>query len=304
MATVDGIGEPAQLDLPPAPESVREARRFVRERLEAWDLDAFADDATLCCSEVVTNSVLHAGTRVSIVMRRVGRGVRVEVTDGRTEPPVAVPRWGTAADITADGLTGRGLHVVDAYASSWGVQALGRGKVVWFEVGTPEGGPPPDAAPGEPAAQHDAAVAAGPLVSVKLRSMPVRAAVGSGRHVDDLVRDLQLVLAGGRVVLPAGIADRLRALLDRSAAGRLAGRAAALQAAARGEHRFDLTMTLPLDTLAGTAELNVLLNEVSTLVGSEAIIPAREVQAFRVWVVEEIGRQLGGAAATLCPLPD
>ncbi len=46
------------------PEEARTARRFVRELLTCWGLEALADDAELIVDELVVNAVLH-GTLTS-----------------------------------------------------------------------------------------------------------------------------------------------------------------------------------------------------------------------------------------------
>lgn len=80
-------------------------------------------------TELVTNAVLHAGTDVRVALRRDEDTLRVEVADGSA----AAPARRRYAD---DAQTGRGLLLLDALATSWGVDPLpaGEGKVVWFEV--------------------------------------------------------------------------------------------------------------------------------------------------------------------------
>jgi anti-sigma regulatory factor (Ser/Thr protein kinase) len=105
------------------------ARRFVHQLLDSWDLDDLSEIVELLVSEVVTNVVRHAQTDGSISMSRTADGVRVEVSDsagGRPEPLTPEPRQPT----------GRGLAIVEAMASRWGVAGApdGTGKSVWFEV--------------------------------------------------------------------------------------------------------------------------------------------------------------------------
>ena len=47
------------------PEEARTARRFVREVLTCWGLEALADDAEMIIDELVVNAVLH-GTRAGL----------------------------------------------------------------------------------------------------------------------------------------------------------------------------------------------------------------------------------------------
>ncbi|MEY9941274.1 hypothetical protein ABH932_005862 [Streptacidiphilus sp. MAP5-52] len=100
--------------------------------------DETADDAALAVCELVTNAIKHAGvTRgVSVVLHRWRQtGVRVEVADDGPGRPRL-----TSLDAMAE--SGRGLHLVDSLAQSWGwnPRILGPGKVVYACLG-PEGAP-------------------------------------------------------------------------------------------------------------------------------------------------------------------
>jgi anti-sigma regulatory factor (Ser/Thr protein kinase) len=82
----------------------------------------------LLLSELVTNAVVHAGTDVEVRLTSNEGVLRVEVSDGN-------PRLPAARRPSALAGTGRGLHLVQALASSWGVVPVAGGKMVWFEVG-------------------------------------------------------------------------------------------------------------------------------------------------------------------------
>jgi anti-sigma regulatory factor (Ser/Thr protein kinase) len=114
--------------LPPAPTTPREARRFVTTALAGW---ATGQDSTelaeLLTSELVTNAVLHAGTEITIRVRRNGTGVRVEVVD-------ASPVLPAARLYSEDAVTGRGLQLVESLAHAWGVEPGQGCKTLWFEV--------------------------------------------------------------------------------------------------------------------------------------------------------------------------
>lgn len=120
--------------LGPALTSVTEARRFVTSAVGVAGAD-LVDAVVLVTSEVVTNAVVHASGDVSLVVRVTPGGVRVEVSDRS----VVALRQG-ATGMLAE--SGRGLSIVDALASRWGVEPLpGGGKTVWFEIaGTPGAG--------------------------------------------------------------------------------------------------------------------------------------------------------------------
>ena len=103
------------------------ARRFVAETLERWQCGDVLDTVMLLVSELVTNAVIHAGSDVDLSVRLLPDVVRVEVID--TSDVMPAPR--DAADHET---SGRGLAILDAMSSAWGVDPLPGGKRVWFEV--------------------------------------------------------------------------------------------------------------------------------------------------------------------------
>ncbi len=117
------------MELPPSADSVPRARRHLRMMLSEADSHADLDAATLLVTEVVTNAVLHARTVLTVTVRAVDGWVRVEVHDGSPLSPRMHAFSATSA-------TGRGLRLLDALASRWGVDHDGgtAGKTVWFEV--------------------------------------------------------------------------------------------------------------------------------------------------------------------------
>jgi anti-sigma regulatory factor (Ser/Thr protein kinase) len=110
------------------PTSAGAARRFVHDTLVRW-LDASADDEAilLCTDELVTNAIIHVASDVELVVRSEAGVVRVEVHDASARPPLRrLP--------PPDAETGRGLQLVEALATRWGVSPLDTGKSVWFEM--------------------------------------------------------------------------------------------------------------------------------------------------------------------------
>jgi len=123
----------ARFDLPADPRAAGRARRLTAEILTAWGRTETIEVAQLLVSEVVTNAVRFAGARSALcvtVSAHDGR-VRVAVDDGSSLRPVLKP----AHD---DDETGRGMHLVAALATQWGVVETppdqGPGKQVWFEL--------------------------------------------------------------------------------------------------------------------------------------------------------------------------
>jgi hypothetical protein len=114
----------------PLPTAARDARRAVRDVLEVWDLGQLTDKAGLVVSELVTYSILRAQTIVELSVSRIGRRVRLGVTDRGGGMP-AHPQ-ATAAE---DRPGGDGWQLVDAYAHGWGVlPARSRGRTLWAVI--------------------------------------------------------------------------------------------------------------------------------------------------------------------------
>jgi anti-sigma regulatory factor (Ser/Thr protein kinase) len=123
------------------PEEARTARRFVRELLTSWGLEALADDAEVIVDELVVNAVLH-GTRAGLtfgntgsvlrlcMLRRAGEVMLAVVDPGNETPVPRRPDWG--------GESGRGLQIVGALSHVWGWSPIaGHGKAVWAVLRDP-----------------------------------------------------------------------------------------------------------------------------------------------------------------------
>ncbi len=116
------------LGLPKELSSVRLARRFVAERLREWGLESLEDDALLVTSELAANAITHAGSDCEIRLTLSPASLRIDVGDRGVGTPEPQP-----PSVTEE--HGRGLVLVDAVASAWGLDALpGAGKVVWAEL--------------------------------------------------------------------------------------------------------------------------------------------------------------------------
>jgi hypothetical protein len=75
----------------------------------------------------VTNAVLHGRSEVCVEVEVLDAVVRIAVFDENSRHPSPVSEDPNALD-------GRGLALVDAVASSWGVEDRPLGKAVWFEL--------------------------------------------------------------------------------------------------------------------------------------------------------------------------
>lgn len=108
--------------------SAAQARHFVVETLESWNLAGCAARAELPTAELVANALLYSTKEIAVVVKADGRHVLVEVHDCAPAHP-AVRRRGDEAD------SGRGLILVDALADRWGYDTSSDlTKRVWFEL--------------------------------------------------------------------------------------------------------------------------------------------------------------------------
>lgn len=89
---------------------------------------AVLDIARLLVSELVTNAVIHGRSSPRLdVDTAVSGALYVGVGDDDS-------RYPAVQDDDDDSLSGRGLRLLDALASRWGVRPDPPGKVVWFEL--------------------------------------------------------------------------------------------------------------------------------------------------------------------------
>lgn len=115
--------------------AVADTRRRLRDQLRQWGVPALTDTAELLATEIVTNALQHTGGGAVLTATLSGgpaRRLRVEVHDSAGRRPQPRPPGG--ARPSDEATSGRGLMLVEALADTWGVQARGVGKVVWFEI--------------------------------------------------------------------------------------------------------------------------------------------------------------------------
>ncbi|MFI5894199.1 SpoIIE family protein phosphatase [Actinoplanes sp. NPDC051513] len=112
------------------------ARALVRSVLEEAGLDALLNEALLLTTELSTNAVVHANTELDIEVTADQTGLTVTVTDFAPGPveQLAVGPRNESIDIGEVAERGRGLLLVDHFASRWGTVHEGTGKGVWFRL--------------------------------------------------------------------------------------------------------------------------------------------------------------------------
>jgi anti-sigma regulatory factor (Ser/Thr protein kinase) len=130
-------GAPASLStritVPATADAPRIARRLIAVHTEAFP-ESMRDDAEVLISELVTNAVLHGRPAITVELTTSATAVRVAVHDTSPTLPelsVHIPSRGQE--------TGRGLLIVDALCSDWGITASEDtpGKTVWCELSAP-----------------------------------------------------------------------------------------------------------------------------------------------------------------------
>ena len=103
------------------------ARRFTSELLQSWQCPQLLETAELLVSELVTNAVLHARTKIELRVALRRDVIRFDVIDSSGAP--VLPR-----DAEAKSISGRGLRIVASLALQWGTSPLNGGKSVWFTL--------------------------------------------------------------------------------------------------------------------------------------------------------------------------
>lgn len=252
--------------------------------------DELVDVATLLVSEVVTNSLLHAGTEIHLSCQPSGVGVRVEVFDGSPLVP-------TVRHYDPEASTGRGLALVSALAASWGVDCEDGGKTLWFELGNDEVG---DQVSASHAPTGSVDVEEG-RIEVDLRGASPLLVGATIEHGDALLREVALLSLGGEVddALPEGWR-----LPQFDVSPILAAVEAAL---ARGEVSSDLKLTLPAEDHTTAIDRLRLVDHADALAGEGRLLSAPslpEIAVCRHWLYTQIAEQAAGFPPQAWELPD
>jgi len=294
------------------PASVSGARRFVADGLKSWGLGELVDDATLCVSELAGNAALHsASTFMKIAMRQLDDdegAVRISVEDDGATPAEAVlPRPGFP-DLYDDVLledeptTGRGLAIVSILASDWGVDATERGKRIWVDITSSSdehGIRPPRTDTAEPAERDPGALPDG-WVLVRLVGCPVGVSLRQDEHLDELVRELQLISGDRAAPRSRALALELKGLLSGPAHARHTGRLIAQQAAAAGLDHIDVEMAMPREFSAEVRALHEAVKAADVLCEEMRLLTlasSPDLRDLRAWMTEELSHQIDDGAA-------
>jgi sigma-B regulation protein RsbU (phosphoserine phosphatase) len=112
------------------------ARAVVRSVLAEANLEELLNEALLLTTELSTNAVEHARTELDIEVLADEVGLTVTVSDFASGPvdELVVGVRNDSDEITEVSERGRGLLLVDHFASRWGTTYLPSGKGVWFRL--------------------------------------------------------------------------------------------------------------------------------------------------------------------------
>lgn len=282
--------------------------------LAAWGQHDLLDEATLCVSELAGNAALHS----SSVFMHVGLGlhgdvVRVSVEDDGAVPPQAVtprPSFPDPDDpaelrLEDEATTGRGLAIVSILASDWGVERTQSGKRVWFElsdVAQDHGVRLPRFEEDEHVEEAATMLPDG-WVQVRLASCPVRLSLRQDEHLDELIRELQLVGSERASKLSQALAAELQDLLSGPAHARHMGRRIAQRAAAEGREVVDVEMAMPREFSTEVEKLAVAVKAADVLCEEMQLLTlasSDDLRDLRAWMTEQVVQQGRHSAA---PVP-
>ncbi|MEV5513905.1 ATP-binding protein [Streptomyces flaveolus] len=111
-------------------EGFVQARRFVREHLQRWNLQYAADDVLSVMGELAANAVRHTSAPDDGAWLALATGPRSVMCIVR-DPSTQAPDPRSSGYLEAGG---RGLGVVTVLSALWGWTADAHGKAVWARV--------------------------------------------------------------------------------------------------------------------------------------------------------------------------
>jgi anti-sigma regulatory factor (Ser/Thr protein kinase) len=284
------------------PASVPAARRFVDHALTDWGRESLIEDVALCVTELSTNATLHSGSHFfEVELHKVADAVRVAVLDTGQAPADSMAASSAFAgalldDLNADdaSTTGRGMFIVSALASSWGIDELPDGKRVWAEF-TQNG----THGAQRPAIRHRepppvAGLDADDWVVVRFESCPAALLIAHDENLSDTIRELQLIGADLQRPDFRKLAELLAGHVQRHAVNWDAARIQAFEAVRAGSELTDIHVLAPKNVMEDVRFLRNLVWEAEALseAGKLITLPAPpEVQVLRDWLESEFRRQ-------------
>ncbi len=302
-------------------DAVPRARAFARQ-VAADCSDDLAGDVELVVSELVTNATLHGAPPVLLRLWASRDRVRVEVHDAGRNAPIPLAQ-------ATQNMTGRGLGMVAAVASRWGVDASpGGGKLVWAELhpqpaapcgrAAPSGsGHPGDSGAGGPhevGGDIDALLAAWPgeelgagTYEVDLGPVSTELLLAAKSHMDNVVRELALLERGeatSHVPLSAEMAQLARTVEVEFADVRAQLKRLAAAADAGGDKLTRIVLHVDPGAAEAGEHYLAALEQADRYARSARLLtlaPPRAHRIFREWYVRSLVGQVRALADGLPP---
>lgn len=318
----------SSLRLAPEPTAARDARAWVSGVLAGWP-DEGVEAARLLVSELVTNSILHAGTTIVVASTVEGSRARFEVHDRHQDGPVPKRH-------APDSPTGRGMRLVASLAEEWGVERDVDGKSVWFTVtastrvapqldlasvmagladdidAITTQGPKPslrsgtsrtwrrEGTPGPGAFDSNA-----DAVHVQVLALPLEVYLEAEQHNDAIVRELTLIVQSSNS--PGGL-EVPRRLLELASEVRSAFspasdglRVQVEDAIRRGQETVDIHMSVPRHGWEALLRLADWLDEVDRYCMEGELLTLESsprLRRFRTWYAQQVASQMQGLPPT------
>jgi hypothetical protein len=246
---------------------------------------------------------------MTVALRRLPDGVRIGVTDNGSVPAAAVvarPSFPNSLEpdaplrIEDEATTGRGLAIVSMLATAWGVDTTSDSKEIWCDLQREA---------------HDHFVT-GPTVTdddqtsttasslppgwavVRLAGCPVELSMRQDEHLDELIRELQLMRTASTT--SQALAEHLQELLSEPAHARHTGRRTAQLAWQSGAKLIDVEMAMPREFGPRVLALHEAVNRADVLCEQMQMLTVAsppELRALRRWMAHEVSHQLGHDAA-------
>lgn len=267
------------------------ARCFVQNALSGAAEDV-RTNASLLVSEVITNALLHASGPVTVEVVQKGNAYRICVGDGSRTPPIE-------KGYRPDDATGRGLHLLNCLAATWGWKRTASGKIVWFDLPVPLEG---SSSRGPGRRSYDEPYPDGVLIS--LIGAPIEKMIRTAAHYDALYREFRLILELEPSHLDA-IPGRLLRLIDELGTSFLGvGRATEEswdKAVSENRDVVDLHFRVPYEAGPTVAHYDQLLDEADEYCRQAEVLtiaPTAEALAVRRWAFGQLVCQCEGEPGT------
>ncbi|MGC4810469.1 SpoIIE family protein phosphatase [Micromonospora sp. DT228] len=167
-------GATRRVRLPADRRTPAAARAVVRSVLTESHLDELVNEALLLTTELTTNAVEHARTEldIEVVADQVGLTVTVSDFAPGSGDELTVGARNDSTEIDEVSERGRGLLLVDHFASRWGTTYLPTGKGVWFRLDRPGADPQTEGSGGDPRMSTDKSAPSASAMSELMQTAP------------------------------------------------------------------------------------------------------------------------------------